>query len=184
MPEALASEPAQRTMQLAPLIADDVRTEVAVRPRSIAFVADALGQIQDDGHRQDVVFARKRDERLARLGLDVGRVDDGELPTRQPSRRHEVQGGKGVVGRRLVVLVVRHERAEAIRRHHLGRLEVLAGERRLAAPGRADQDDQRQLGNREHRVAGHRVIGAETPPSASEDRPSLSSSPTGRNVTA
>jgi hypothetical protein len=32
VPEAFASEASQRAMQLALLIADDVRTEVAVRP--------------------------------------------------------------------------------------------------------------------------------------------------------
>ena len=100
-----------------------------------------------------MVLARKRNERLARLGLNVGRIDNRQLRARQPPRGHEVQRREGVVGRRLVVLVVRHERAEAIRRHHLGRLEVLAGERRLAAPGRSDQDHQGELGNRE----GHRA---------------------------
>jgi hypothetical protein len=47
--ETLSPEAPQRAMQLALLIADDVRTEVAVRPRSIPIVADALWQVQDDG---------------------------------------------------------------------------------------------------------------------------------------
>ena len=42
--KAFASEAAQRTMQLAPLVPNDVRAEVAVRPRTIAFVADAFRQ--------------------------------------------------------------------------------------------------------------------------------------------
>ena len=55
-------------MQLAPLVSNHVRTEVAVRPRTIAFVADAFRQVENDGHGQDVVFARQRNERLASSG--------------------------------------------------------------------------------------------------------------------
>ena len=54
--------------------------------------------------------ARELDERLPRLGLDVGGVDDGQPPAREPLRRDEVQHLEGVLRRRLVVLVVGDER--------------------------------------------------------------------------
>ena len=172
VPEAFASEAPQRAMQLAPLVADDVRTEVAVGSRSIAVVAHALGQIENDGDGQHVVLAGERHQRLARLRLDVRGIDHRQLGAGEPPRGHEMQRRKRVVGRRLVVLVVRDERAEGVRRHHFGRLEVFAGKRRLAAPGRSDQDDQGQLRDREgHRTNTAICVGGPT---------WLSSSPTGR----
>jgi hypothetical protein len=95
-----------------------------------------------------VVLPRKRNERLARLRLDVCRVDDRQLCPRQPPGRHEMQRRKRVVRRRLIILVVRDERAESIRRHHFGPFKVFAGKWRLAAPRWSDEDHQRQLRDR------------------------------------
>ena len=153
VPKAFASEASQRTMQLALLIADDVRTEIPVGARPIAVVAHPLGQVENDGDREHMVLAGERDERLASLWLDVRGIDNRQLRASEPSRGHEMQRRKRVVRRRLIVLVVRDERAESIRRHHFGRFEVFAGKRRLAAPRWSDQDDEGELRDRE----GHRT---------------------------
>src|SRR5688572_13069681 len=153
MAEAFASKPAQRPMQLAPLVPNYVWTEIPVRPRTIAVVAHTLGQVENDCNREHMVLAGERYERLAGLWLDVRGIDHRQLRAGEPPRGHEMQRCKGVVSRRLVVLVVRHERAESIRRHHFRRLEVFASKRRLAAPRWPDQDDQGQLRDREsHRT--------------------------------
>src|SRR4029453_9381318 len=116
------------------------------------------------------------DERLPSLRLHVGRVDDGQASTRQAPRGDVVQRGKGVIRRGLVVLLIGHERTEPGRREHFRGLEVLPSERRLAAARWSDQDDQRELGNRErHRVKTAICVGGPT---------CGSSSPTGRNRAA
>ena len=106
MPKALAPESTHGPMELAPLLADDMRTESAIGSGTVAFVADSLRQIEDDGHRQDVIFAGKRHERLTRLRLNVRGVDYGESSAGQPTRCHEVKRGKRISGCRLIVLIV------------------------------------------------------------------------------
>jgi hypothetical protein len=168
VPEPFAAEAAQRSMQLAALLADHVRAEAAIGAAAVALVTDPLGQIEHEGDRQDVVLAGQRDQRLASLRLHVGGVDDGQAPARQAPRGDEVKGGEGVSRRGLVVLVVRDEPAEAVRREHFGGGEVTAGERRLAAPGGADEDDQREFGDgQRHRVNTAICVGAPTVASSS-----------------
>ena len=145
--EPLPAEVVQAAAELAALAAEHVRAEVAVRAAGVALRAQLLRQVQDDRHRQHVVLAGQQDELAAGFGLHVGRVDDGEAAAGQPPARDVVQqlerGGRGG----LVVLVVGDQAAAEVRGDDLGRLEVLAGERRLARTGHADQDDQAQLGD-------------------------------------
>ena len=128
------SEAAQRAAQLAALVADDVRAEVAVRPRAVALLADALGQVEHDRDRQHVVLARQRDERLARLGLHVRRVDDGQ----QSRARGACAAMKCSTSKASSVADWSFSSSETSPRQKsdesdLGRLEVRARERRLAA---------------------------------------------------
>jgi hypothetical protein len=185
LPEALLAEPAQRAAELARLVADHVRAEVAVGPAAVAVLTEPLRQVEDDCDRQEVVLARERDERRAVLALDVGRVDD-----REPTGLHSLGGDvveelEGRLGRRLVILVVGDEAAAEVGREHLRRQEVRARERRLARAGGADEQHQRQLGHLECArlgdagLLGHRsktaiCVGAPT---------SWSSGPTGRKRT-
>src|SRR5262249_54155991 len=67
VPESLAPEPPQRAVQLALLIANDMRPEITVRPRTVAVVTHAFGQIEDDRDRQYVVLASQGHQRLSRL---------------------------------------------------------------------------------------------------------------------
>ena len=88
---------------------------------------------------------------LPRLRLDVRRVDDRQPARGQPLARDEVERPRRRRSSRLVVLVVRDERPAEVGREHLGRPEVLARERRLARARRADEHDQREVGNLELR---------------------------------
>ena len=115
MAEALAAETPQRALERPPLAAHDMRAELAVRRVAVAFLADPLGEVEHDRHRQHVVLPGKRDQRLARLLLDVGRVDHGQPPGGQPLAGDVVQRVERVAGRRLVVLVVGDEPAEEVR---------------------------------------------------------------------
>ena len=65
-----------------------------------------------------------------------------ELPQGQPLAGDEVQNLERLVGHRLVVLVVADHPPAGIGRKHLGRQEVLAGERALARAAGADEDDE------------------------------------------
>src|SRR5262249_53867277 len=99
--KAFAREAAERAPRLLDVVLDDPRPEGAVGPRAIALDADPLRQVEDDGDGNTVVLARESDERLARRGLDVGRVDDGQPPSRKPLGGNVVQDVKGVLRRRL-----------------------------------------------------------------------------------
>ena len=126
--EALAPEAAQRAAQLLQLLPDDVRAEVAVRPRAVALLAELLRAGR--GRSRPAGSGTRRPARPAACAPPAGRSS-----RRRPSagraasrlRRDEVQHLEGVVGRRLVVLVVGHQAAAEVGREHLGRLEVLAG---------------------------------------------------------
>ena len=106
MAEAFPLEPPQRPAQLRLLVADDVRAEVPVGSPAVALLAELLGQVEHDGHRQAVVLPGQLHQRLAGLGLDVGGVDHREPPQGQPLGGDEVEHLEGVVRDRLVVLVV------------------------------------------------------------------------------
>ena len=107
------------------------------------------GRFEHDGDRQAVVLPGQLDQRLAGLGLDVGGVDDRQPPQGQPLGGDEVQHLERVVRDRLVVLVVADHAPAGVRREDLGGQEVLAGERALARPAGADQDDEGELGDRD-----------------------------------
>ena len=145
--EALAAQVVKTAPQLAALAADDVRAEVPVGALGVALGAQPLRQVQDDRHREHVVLAGQQDQLAAGLGLHVGRVDHGQPAGGQALARDEPQHLERVPGRRLVVLVVGDQATAEVRGDHLGRLEVRAGEGRLARAGHADQDDQAQLGD-------------------------------------
>src|SRR5688500_18643414 len=107
-----------------------------------------------------MVAARELDEWLARLRLDVRRVDDGQQPALEPLRADEVQRLERGRRRGLVVLVVRDQSAAVVERQCLERSEPRARKGRLPGPGCADEDDERQLGNGERRHAASGVWAA------------------------
>ena len=82
---AQASEVATQLRQLLP---DNVRPERAVVTGCVALSAHLGRHVQHDGDGKAVVLARQLDERLARLGLNVGGVDDRETAERQPESRN------------------------------------------------------------------------------------------------
>ena len=145
--EALALQVLDGLPQRRLLPPDHVRAEVAVWPLRVAGRADGRRQVEDDRDRQHVVLAGELDQRQPRLRLHAGRVHDGQPAGRQPLARDVVQHVERVRGGRLVALVVGHQAAAEVRGDHLGRLEVLAGERRLARSRDTDKHHERQLGD-------------------------------------
>ena len=91
-----------------------LRTTCGPKSRSgrgpVPLVADPLGQVEHDGHRQAVILPGQLDQRLAGLGLDVGGVDDRQPPQGQPLAGDEPEHLEGVLGDGLVVLVVADHR--------------------------------------------------------------------------
>jgi hypothetical protein len=147
--EALPLELAKGPSELLHLLAHDVGSEGAVRPVLVPLAADLLGQVEHDGDGERVKLPRQGDERLAGLGLHVCGIDHREQSAGEPLPGDEVEQVEGIARGRLVVVVVRHEAATRIRRHDLGRLEVFAGECGFAGAGRADEHDERELGDLE-----------------------------------
>lgn len=156
VPESLALEVAQRAPHLAHLVANHVRAEVPVRTRAVPLPTDLLREVEHDRDRQHVVLACERDERLARLWLDVRGVHDREFAPPQTLGRDVVEYVERVVRRALVVLVVGDQPAAMVRRQHLEGTEVPARERRLAGARRADEYDQRQLRDRD--LHGYTIV--------------------------
>jgi hypothetical protein len=160
--EAFVFEPRQRAGQILGLPARDVRAERSFgRPLLVAGVAEIGGEVEHHRHRLRVVLAGHLDERLAALASHVGRVDDREPPGREPLGTDEVQQLERVGGGALVRLVVGDHAAERVGRQDFRGLEVLAGEGGLAAPGRADEQNEGELGNRDGHgnTSGATVLG-------------------------
>src|SRR5438034_6891780 len=87
------------------------------------------------------------DEWTATFPLDVRGVDDREPSKSEPLAGDEVQGVERVLRDRLVVLVVGDQAAELVGGEHFRGLEVTGGKRRLPRPGRADEYNERELGD-------------------------------------
>ncbi len=121
--------------------------ECAVRPGLGPLPGQRLRHVQHDRHRQYVVLARHLHQGGAGVRLQVGGVHDRQPARAQPLARDVVQHVEGLRRRGLVVLVVGDHRPERVGGEHLRGGEVLAGERRLAGAGDADQDHQRQFGD-------------------------------------
>ena len=147
---------------------DHVRSKAPVRARFVPLAADLLGQIEDDRHWQAMVLSRQLHQGPACIGLHVGGVDDGQSPRRKAFGRDELQHLKGGSRGGLVVLIVRHQPAAEIGGDHLGGQEMLPGKGGLPGTRRADQNDQRHLGDGElHRVNTPICVGAPSSGSSS-----------------
>ena len=208
-PEAFAFQSAHPAAQLITLPADHVRAERPVRPDRVPAYTNVLGQVKYDRYRQDVMLPCQVEQVLAALLLHVGRVDNGDASRGEPFPGDVVHDIEGVLACRLVVLVVGDQTTAEIARDHLGRGEVVAGERRLASTARAHEHDQAQFwhiddassSRRLRLLLAHRVLAdpvlapTDTRSSASAsarlktaiwvgEPTSGSSWPTGRNLTS
>ncbi len=113
----------------------------------VALATHALRHVEHDGHGKHVILAGQLHQRLARLRLHVGGVDHGEQPALQPLAGDDVQQLERGSGHRLIVFVVGDQPSAVVRRERLEGPEMRARERALAAAGRADEHDERQLRN-------------------------------------
>jgi hypothetical protein len=143
--EALSTETPDGTAELRLLVAQDVRPELPILARSVAVSAHPLGDVEDDGHGEDMVFLGQGDETPSGLYLDVGGVDHGEAAGIEPLPGDEPQHVEGGVGCGLVVLVVTDESSTEVGGQHLGRQEMATRKGRLARSGHADQRDEGKL---------------------------------------
>ncbi len=153
-PEALAGEAAQRPPEQVVVAAHDPLAEVAVGTGRVAPHRLLDRHVEHDGHRQHVVGPRQLDQAAARLAGDVGGVDDRQASGVETQAGHVVQRVEGRHGGVLGALVVAHHAAVGVAREHLVAAEVLLRERRLARARDADEDDQRQVGQRDPPHAG------------------------------
>ena len=81
-----------------------------------------------------MVLARECNEWLARLWLHVCGINHCQFAGCQTLGGNEVQDLKGIFCRRLVVVIIRNQRAAEIGGDDLSRFEVCGGKRRLATP--------------------------------------------------
>jgi len=136
--EAFAVELADLALQIGGLLADDMRTELPVGTRFVAFAADLLAGIEDDGDGECMIFPREPHQMRAVLLAHIGGVDNHQLPPLQADFRYGVDQRERVRGGVEAVLIVLDETTAGVRRDHLGRFEMPPGEGRFARAGCAD----------------------------------------------
>ena len=112
--EALALEFFDRPPELLGLLVDDMRSKVAVYAAFVPIPTDVLAEVEHDRDRQAMILACQRHQGPPRLLLHVGGVHHRQTGGRQTFRRDKAQHFKCVVGRRLVVLVVRYKAAAEV----------------------------------------------------------------------
>ena len=132
--ETFAVEPPNGAPHFLHVLADHVIRKITIGSQSVTLCAYSLRNVEHDGHRDTVILASERDQRLARLGLDVGRINYCHASRLQPLGGDEVQDFEGIDGCRLIVLVVAHQPATEIRRNDFGRQEDPPREGRFAGP--------------------------------------------------
>ena len=147
--EAFSLQSSNGSTQLRLLLPDDVRTEVPVFPAPISLLADLFGQVEDQCDRKAMVLSAKLDEQLAGFGLNVRGIDDRQTAEGQPLSGDEVQNLECVIRRRLGILIVADHPPARIGGQHLSGQEMFAGEGALARATGADQDDEREIGDRD-----------------------------------
>src|SRR5882724_1944313 len=106
VPKAFAFQVANRSAQLLALLPDHVRSKVAISAPLVSILAKSLREIEYNSDRYYVIFSRQSDQRLTRLHLNIGRVNHRELPSLEPLGSDKVQGLKGCVRCRLIILIV------------------------------------------------------------------------------
>ena len=146
VPEALPREAPQRPPQLGFLLADHVRTEVAVVARRFRSWQIRSGRLKTIATGRQWYCRASSTSGLRASGWTLVASTTVSRPSARRLAGDEVQDLEGLVGDGLVVLVVADHRAAGVGREDLGRQEVLAGEGALARAAGADQDDEGQLG--------------------------------------
>ena len=136
--KALALEALEAAAQLTVLSRDHVGRQVAVGALGRTLLAEGSGYVEDDGYRLGVIALGQFYQRLARLGLDVGRIDHGQKAPRQAASGDKVQRGERIACGLLAVFVVRDQAAKKVCGEHLGREEVRVGKGRFARARDAD----------------------------------------------
>ena len=181
VPEPLALQAPQRPPQLLDLLADHVRPEVAVGPRA----GCAPGRPAPAG-RSTIATGRQWYSRasatsgLRASGCTLVASTTVSLPAASRLRGDEVQHLEGVVGRRLVVLVVGHQPPAEVGREHSVGLKCFRAKVDLPEPEGPIRTTSESSGMRDlHGVS----LDGRRRPSAWAAPTSGSSGPTGRKRT-
>ena len=136
---------------------DHRRVHVAVGPGPVAGEALLQGQVEDDRHGGQVGRCRRAEEFAPRPRLDARRVDDGEIAGTEPIRERPVEGTERAPARPLVILAAADAAPELVGGEDLRGGEPAPGERRLARPGRPDEDDEARVGEEDPAVGPTRA---------------------------
>jgi len=129
------------------------------RPVAGAVPAAAFRRIDVDQHGDGWHAAAPGQRQVAEAPRRVKaqRVHHRGQATAQPGRHYLVKQGKSVGRCIQVVLAATDQRAQPVRRDHLIRTVMLRRPDRLPGPGRADQHDQRRIGQRHGRSRFRRI---------------------------
>lgn len=93
---------------------DDVGRHVAIGALAQTVLHQALGKVEDDRNCEHVVVLGERDERLAGVTLNVGRVDDRDAAQPQPRRRDSLEKAEGFLVDIERVLVIGYQCAARV----------------------------------------------------------------------
>lgn len=112
---------AERALKRLAMPAHGPRSELTFGSRSVALDGDGFGQVENDGDGKSMPLAGKCDQTLARLRLDIGRIDDGETAPLETLLDHIAQHVERIASRALIILVVGDPAAHRVRGHDFGR---------------------------------------------------------------
>ena len=80
--------------------------KVAIGTLTIPIFADTIAQVEHESDWENVIVACELNEWLARFGLDVGGVNNGQFTGRKTFSGDEVQDLEGIFRRGLIVFIV------------------------------------------------------------------------------
>jgi hypothetical protein len=106
VPKAFALQVAKRSAQLLALLPDHVWSKIAISAAFVSILAKSLREIEYNGDRYYVILARQSYERLTRLHLNVGRINDSEPAGLEPLGADKVQDLKSRICRCLIILII------------------------------------------------------------------------------
>ncbi len=115
MSKPFAEQSSKFSLHGSALIANHMRTKIAIGSRGVSIVTDFLGGIDDDCNGQTVKFASELYQGLTVLGPDVGRIDDGQQSACEAFAGQIVKDFKCVARRFLIILIVRDPTSERVR---------------------------------------------------------------------
>jgi hypothetical protein len=106
-----------------------MRAKVSVGTITISVLTKPIAEIEDECNRKYMKFTCELDKRFTRVRLNIGSIDHRQSPGGEPLTGDKMQDFEGVLGRSLIVLVIRNESTTEVGGKNFSGLEILPAKR-------------------------------------------------------